>query len=91
MGKLLAFFDDVLVFSPTFARHCESLDHALTLIEEAGLKVKPEKCRVLPQRVPFVGHILSVKGVSLADPSSSSRKRVGTLCGLMTARNRLIP
>ena len=61
--ELLAFFDDVLVFSPTFAKHCETLDRALTLIE-ARLKVKPEKCRVLPQRVPFVGHIFSVQGVS---------------------------
>ena len=63
----LAFFDDVLVFSPTFAKHCESLDRALTQIEEAGLKVKPEKCCVLPQHVPFVGHILSLQGVS-TDP-----------------------
>ena len=57
--ELLAFFDDVLVFSPTLAKHCEALDRALTLIKEAGLKVKPGKCRVLPQLVPFVGHILS--------------------------------
>ena len=69
--ELLAFFDDVLVFSPTFAKHCESLDRALTLIEEAGLKVKPEKCRILPQCVPFVGHILSAQGVS-ADPEKVS-------------------
>ena len=52
--ELLAFFDDVLIFGATFAKHCESLDRALSLIEEAGLKVKPEKCCLLPQRVPFV-------------------------------------
>ncbi|PFX15936.1 Transposon Ty3-G Gag-Pol polyprotein [Stylophora pistillata] len=62
--ELLAFFDDVLLFNPTFAKHCESLDRALSLIEEAELKVKPEKCRILPKRVPFVGHILSKQGVS---------------------------
>ena len=67
----MVFFDNVLVFSPTFAKHCESLDRALTLIEEAGLKVKPEKCRVLPQRVPFVAHILSAQGVS-TDPEKIS-------------------
>ena len=44
----LAFFNDVLVFSPTFAKHCEFLHHTLALIEEAGLKVKTEKCCVLP-------------------------------------------
>lgn len=69
--ELLAFFDDVLLFSPTFAKHCESVDRALSLIEEAGLKVKPEKCRILPKRVPFVGHILSVQGVS-TDPEKVS-------------------
>ena len=69
--ELLPFFDDVLVFSPTFAKHCESLDRALTLIEEAGLKVKPEKCRVLPQRVHFAGHILSAQGVC-TDPEKVS-------------------
>ena len=69
--ELLAFFDDVLVLSPTFAKHCESLDRALTLIGEAGLKVKPEKCRVLPQCVPFLGHILSPQGVS-TDPEKVS-------------------
>ena len=61
--ELLPFFDDVLVFSPTLSKHCESLDRVLILIKEAGLKVKPEKCRVLPQRVHFAGHILSAQGV----------------------------
>ena len=69
--ELLAFFDDVLVLSVTFSKHCESLDRALSLIEEAGLKVKPEKCRLLPPRVPFVGHILSTQGVS-TDPEKVS-------------------
>ena len=69
--ELLAFFDDVLIFGATFAKHCESLDRALSLIEEAGLKVKPEKCCLLPQRVPFVGHILSAEGVS-TDPEKVS-------------------
>ena len=29
--ELLAFFDDVLVFSATLAKHCESLDPVLTI------------------------------------------------------------
>ena len=69
--ELLAFFDHVFIFGATFAKHCESLDRALSLIEEAGLKVKPEKCCLLPQRVPFVGHILSADGVS-TDPEKVS-------------------
>ena len=69
--ELLAFFDDVSIFGATFAKHRESLDRALSLTEEAGLKVKPEKCCLLPQRVPFVGHILSAEGVS-TDPEKVS-------------------
>ena len=33
--------------------------------------MKPEKCALLPQRVPFVGHILSMEGVS-TDPEKVS-------------------
>ena len=33
--------------------------------------MKPEKCCLLPQRVPFVGHILSAEGVS-TDPEKVS-------------------
>jgi len=70
--ELLVFFDDVLIFGATFAKHCASLDLALSLIEEAGLKVKPEKCCLLPQHLPFVGHILSAEGVS-TDPKTFLR------------------
>ena len=35
------------------------------------MKLKPEKCCVLPRRVPFVGHILSAQGVS-TDPEKVS-------------------
>ena len=69
--ELLAFFHDVVIFGATFSKHYESLDRALSLIEEAGLKVKPAKCCLLRQRVPFVGHILSAEGVS-TDPEKVS-------------------
>lgn len=72
--ELLAFFDDVLVFSTTLAKHCESLDRVLTIIEEAGLKVKPEKCHLLPPSVPFVAHILSAQGVSTVPDKVSAVK-----------------
>ena len=55
--ELLAFFDDVIVFSATLAKHCESLDPVLTIIEKARSKVDPEKCHLLPPSIPFVGHI----------------------------------
>lgn len=69
--ELLAFFDDVLIFGATFAKHCESLDRAPSFIEEAGLKVKPEKCCLLPRRISFVGLILSAEGV-FTDPEKVS-------------------
>ena len=75
--ELLAFFDDVLIFGAMFAKHCESLDRALSLIEEAGLKVKPEKCCLLPRCVPFVVHILSAEGVSTDPEKVSTLKSCG--------------
>ena len=73
--ELLAFFDDVLVFSPTFEKQFSSLVRVLSLIEKAGLKVKPAKCHILPTSIPFVGHMLSSQGVS-ADPEKVSVFRI---------------
>ena len=47
--ELLVFFDDVSVFSPTFAMHCESLDRALTLI--AGHILSVQGVSTVPEKV----------------------------------------
>ena len=63
----LVYLDDIIVFSTTFEEHVERLRLILSRLREAGLKLKPRKCKLLCEQVRFLGHVVSVKGVS-TDP-----------------------
>ena len=64
---LLIYLDDLLVFSETFEEHLQHLDYVLTTIEKHGLKLKPSKCQLFRDEVPYLGHIISAEGVG-TDP-----------------------
>ena len=63
----LVYLDDVIVFSTTIDEHFRRLSAVLTRLRDAGLKLKPSKCRLLQKHVAFLGHIVSENGVS-TDP-----------------------
>ena len=52
---LLIYLDDLLVF------------YVLTTFEKHGLKLKPSKCQLFRDEVPYLGHIISAEGVA-TDP-----------------------
>ena len=60
-------FEILLVFSETFEEHLQHLDYVLTTIEKHGLKLKPSKCQLFSDEVPYLGHIISAEGVA-TDP-----------------------
>ena len=64
----LVYLDDIVVFSKTFDEHIARLRQVLSRLRESGLKVKPSKCHLLRERVPFLGHIISREGVA-TDPA----------------------
>jgi len=47
----LVYLDDVIVFSTTIDEHFRRLSAVLTRLRDAGLKLKPSKCRLLQKHV----------------------------------------
>jgi hypothetical protein len=60
----VAFLDDCLVHSKTWAGHLEDVDLVFSRFAQAGLKLNLPKCLVFRTEVPYLGHTLSVDGVS---------------------------
>ncbi|KAK3085975.1 hypothetical protein FSP39_011528 [Pinctada imbricata] len=59
----IIYLDDIVCFATTFEEHMVRVDQVLASIGESGLKLKPEKCSLLQDRVNFLGHVVSKDGI----------------------------
>ena len=64
---LVVYLDDIVVFASTLEEHRRRLEALLDRLEKAGLKIKPEKCKILPQKLELLGHVVTKDGISV-DP-----------------------
>ena len=64
----LAYLDDVIVFSKKRSNHIDDLRAVLERIRSAGLKLKPSKCFLFRDQVLYLGHLISVAGMT-PDPA----------------------
>ena len=65
--NVLAYIDDILVFSKNFEDHLKHLEQVFSRLKKANLKLKPSKCQFGLSEVQYLGHILSKDGVKM-DP-----------------------
>lgn len=63
----LVYIDDIIAFSRTVAEHLGQLRDVFTRPKNAGIKLKPSKCHLLQNRVRYLGHLVSGKGIE-TDP-----------------------
>lgn len=66
------YLDDILVVSRTFEEHLEHLREIFKRLRSAGLRLKPSKCLLLCDEVPYLGHVISVHGIR-PDPSKTEK------------------
>ena len=65
IGRIcLAYLDDVIVFSKRRNEHVNDLRAVLDRIRDAGLKLKPAKCKLFGEQVLYLRHVISPAGVS---------------------------
>lgn len=65
---VLVFFDDILVYSPTWEDHLTHLSMVFTILRYHKLYLKPSKCTFGASIVEYLGHFISASRVS-TDPS----------------------
>lgn len=70
----LVFLDDIIIFSDTFEEHLERIDRVLIRLQECGLKLNPKKCSFCQEKVKYVGHVVSARGIE-ADPEKCEKVR----------------
>lgn len=62
---VLVFFDDVLIYSPSWESHMEHVRLAFELIRKHRFFIKLSKCAFGQQQIEYLGHIVSREGVQV--------------------------
>jgi hypothetical protein len=65
---VLIFFDDILIYSSSWAEHLQHMRQVFQLLREQKLALKRTKCSFGETQVGYLGHIISDKGVVM-DPA----------------------
>ena len=94
------YLDDVLVFGKTLEEHNHHLGQVFERIRQAGLRLKPKKCRIAQTSVEYLGHVVSADGVQ-TDPKKLSAveqfptptevKSLRSFLGLASYYRRFVP
>ena len=61
---VLVFFDDILIYSPTWETHLHHLECVLQLMNMNALHANLQKCTFGATQIGYLGHIISHEGVS---------------------------
>ena len=62
---VLVFFDDILIYSPSWLTHLQHLNAVLTALREHQLRLKRSKCSFATTSVQYLGHVISSAGVAM--------------------------
>jgi hypothetical protein len=62
---VLVFFDDILVYSSSWAEHLRHLHLVFTKLQEQALFVKRSKCAFGERMVAYLDHVISEDGVAM--------------------------
>ena len=63
--ECLVYLDDIVIFGRTSQELLKRMDDVFGRLFQAGLKIKPKKCRLFRRETEFLGHIISGEGVKV--------------------------
>ena len=99
-ANILPYIDDIIVASPNFSDHLQSLRSVFEKLRSANLKLNISKCKFAQPSVIYLGHLISGEGIK-PDPSKVSSllqtrpprsfKELATFCGFANYLSKFVP
>ena len=95
-----SYFDDVLIFSSSFAEHIKHVKQTLDVLKDANLTIKPSKTNIGCKTIDFLGHIISDGCIRPDDnkitkirdiKQPTTKKEIRRLLGLLNYYRRFVP
>ena len=94
------YLDDILITGESDEQHLETLDKVLSRLEQAGARLKKEKCSFMLPAVEYLGHQISKDGLQPTDekvralrdaPVPRNVSQLKSFHGLLNYYNKFLP
>ena len=98
--KVVVYIDDVLIMGSSYEEHLELCDKVLRTLTNHGVMLKLSKCKWFCKTVEFLGHVISVDGLSKPDsyvktvanfPQPKTKTQLREFLGLLNFQRKFIP
>ena len=63
LQQCIIYLDDIIIFATSVDEHLDRLRAVFDKLEQANLKLKPLKCEFFWERIEYLGHIMSKRGI----------------------------
>ena len=96
---VVAYLDDILVYSKTLEEHINHVKEVLECLQQADLQLKPEKCEWHKEEVEFLGYVVGRHGVKMSQkkvqvvkdwPTPTTVKGIQEFLGFVNFNRRFI-
>ena len=72
----ILYLDDIIIFSKAPKEHIQRLRGVFQKLWEAGLKLKPSKCKFFRTRISYLGHIVLKDGIETDPKKGKSNSKL---------------
>ena len=100
LPQVCVYLDDILITGPTNDAHTKTLEEVLRRLNEAGVRLKREKCDFMLPSVEYLGHRISASGLQPTDekvkalkeaPVPQNVSQLKSFLGLLNYYGKFIP
>lgn len=100
LPSVAVFADDICVTGEDEESHLKNLEAVLQRLKEAGLTVRPDKCRFLEDEIEYLGHVISKDGLKKSKKKVAAIENAGrpttitqvrSFCGMVQYYSKFIP
>ena len=98
--NVVVYIDDILIAGKTYHEHTVTLEKVLTRLQEAGLRLKKDKCYFTTSSVTYLGYSIDKDGIhpttekvrAIKDaPTPKNVTQLKAYLGLLSYYNRFLP
>ena len=99
-SKVIVYIDDILILSSTFEDHLLLVEKVLNTLRNNGIKINLAKCEFFAEKVSFLGHDISRKGIEKSKefiekvrnhPKPTNVTQLRQFLGLANFQRKFIP